>query len=445
MADRSGSWRGVGAVWLELGGHVRKGLGRLTARPVACLVTVGILLRLAGYLGDRSFWLDEISLRGNVVRRTLGDLLAPMEGTQLVPVGFLAWEVVAALLFGTGGLSLRLLPLLGGIGALIGFVPLSKRILTESAASRLVALAIFAVAGDLVYHSSELKPYSTDVAAAVACALAVPPTLSGRLSRRRVLGLTALGMVVVWFSFPSALVLGGLGLTAIGSAWRRGDRHGARVIATVCLAWLASFLLAYMMARRLLGVEGASSMRAFWNFAFPPWPPATLAEVVWPLRRIAYLFANPLDYHSRLAPGLTPWLAFPAAAIAGLGFVRMARRSPWTTASLVSPLALNLAAAHARLYPFHGRLSLFLAPALILLIGEGAGAILSASPRRWTRALVLGLLLAPPLGRYAYRFVQEGWDLSHNHVGDLRSFQLDAEWFPLRNPGRAVISSPPRP
>lgn len=431
MAEPKASWRGLRAVWIELRGHLRQGRILLTARPVVTLVTVGVILRLVGYLGDRSLWLDEGSLRANIVGRSAGNLFQPMIGTQLAPLGFLASEVAISRWLGTEAMALRLLPLLGGIGALVGFVPLSRRVLTVPGPSSLIALAVFAVAGDLVYYSSELKPYSTDVAAAVACALAGLPMLTGRPSRRGLLGLLGLGVVVVWMSFPSAFVLGGIGLSGIGAALRRGDDKGAAALAGVSLAWLLSFGAAYLVARRLLGEEGDTTMRAFWNFGFPPWPPGTASEALWPLRRVLYLFANPLDAHTRLASWLTPWLALPTAALGGLALVSMGRRNPALLVLLVAPLVLGLAAAYARLYPFHGRLVLFLAPALILLIGEGAGRVLSARPGRGTRALVLILLLAPPLSRYAYRFIQSEWDLTHNHVGDLRSFGLTPEQFPF--------------
>src|SRR5918999_1855822 len=88
--------------------------------------------------------------------------------------------------------SLRLVPFLAGVIALILFRQLAVRALPGLGG--LVAVALFAVGEPLVYWSAEAKQYSLDVLAAGALLyIASEPLLTGRLTGRRAAVLAAVG------------------------------------------------------------------------------------------------------------------------------------------------------------------------------------------------------------------------------------------------------------
>jgi hypothetical protein len=397
----------------------------LVRRRVAVILACGVVFRVALYLVNRPFWMDEGSLLANIEGRTAAGLFAPYTHTQLAPPGFLAVEWVARQFLGGGRWALRLFPLLCGLAALFGFDRLARRVLRPRAAW--VALALFAVSGDLVYYSSELKPYATDVAAAVACTLAGLAVGAGSASPWRCLGFAALGAAAVWVSFPSALVLAGVGATLIASALARGDWRRVLALGLTSLAWGASFAAADALALRMLGPGGRHGMLVFWGFAFPPWPPASLHDAAWPALRLLYLFLNPLDFHAPLGPRLSLW---PAVALAAVGAVSLWRRDRRSLGLLAAPGLFALGAAYLRLYPFHGRLALYLVPALLLVIAEGAARVTSSLRNRAARAAVLAaVLLVPTLQAVDRLFEPHAWT-NHNRFGDLGRERLD----PRRDP-----------
>jgi hypothetical protein len=406
--------------------YARAALAWLAARPFAVITAFGAVLRVALYAENRGFWLDEMSLRDNLEGRPAARLFAEYAHTQLAPPGFFALEWGVARVLGAGTLALRMIPLLCGLGALLGFAALARRCLPRPAA--LVALALFAVSGDLIVYASELKPYATDVAAAVACMWAGVAVAGEPLTPRRLIGLAALGTVVVWLSFPSALVLAAVGTVLIGGALVRGSWRDAAALGLPVAGWLASFAAEHALAARMLGARGRNGMRAFWNLGFPPWPPGSWRDAAWPLRQVLYLFVNPLDFYRPIGPWLS---ALPAVVFFGLGVASLWRRDRRLLALLVLPGLFGLAVAYPRLYPFHGRLVLYLVPPLLLLIAEGLSAALAAARDRRLRAALLATVLLTPTLAALYQLVEPTSGTEHNQIGDLRPGGVDPGHFPF--------------
>ena len=144
-------------------------LAALSRHRIGVVLGVGVALRIAQYLGGRSLWLDEYSLKQSIIGQPLAGLFGPLKNTQLAPPGFLVVEWIAVRVLGGHDWSLRLVPLLAGVFSLFLFEKLSRRYLKPTAA--LIALGTFALSDDLIYYASELKPYSSDLALGLACSL----------------------------------------------------------------------------------------------------------------------------------------------------------------------------------------------------------------------------------------------------------------------------------
>jgi hypothetical protein len=447
MPDDRGPGRGGGLRALahrEI--HVGPLIAALTGpRRLEALVALGVVLRVAQFLAGRSFWLDEGSLGDNILSLPLSGLFGPLTSTQIAPPGFLVVEWMVSRALGgsidTFVYSLRLFPLLGGIASLFLFRDVARRQLEPGAAW--IALALFAIDDDQIYFANELKPYGTDVTAALIVYRMVLPSASGPLTPARLLGLAAAGAALVWFSLPSAFVLGGVGGVLIASALTRRDWRRALLLVLVAVAWAASFVGVYAVSQAQL--DHRRDMWVFWDFAFPPWPPATAWDASWPIRRGLLLFINPLGFETPLGPVVSALL--PAALFLA-GCVSMGRRRPETLALLLAPGLLALLASYPRLYPFHGRLVLFLAPALLLLIGEGADHV-----GRWlgdrARVVVLVALFLFPAWGACYQILVPRDRPTLNPYGDRRlPWKVDPYRFPFPSPDspsgvRATIRTRP--
>ncbi len=400
-------------------------IASLVARhPGGLLLGLGVALRVAQYLAGRSFWMDEMSLAGNIVGKSFAGLFGPLEATQLAPPAFLALEWLAGQLPGAALWKLRLVPLLSGIASLFLFEWFSRRYLGPTAA--LIALAMFALSDGLIYYSSEVKQYSSDVAVALACGLMGPALATGPATPRRLLGLAAAGAGAVWFSHPALFVLAGVGVAAFATAIARRQRGRAAGLALVGAAWIASFAGVYAVSLRQLG--GSDGMWRFWAGAFPPSPDSAGGTLGWAGRKVLYLFVNPLDFATPLGPLVS---ALPALALFATGCASLGRRDGLGLATLLLPVGFAVAAAALRMYPTHGRLALFLVPFLLVPIAEGAGRVRSRGVRGVAWAAVLASLLLFPALDAAYHVVVPRDRDNFNPYGDRRPVSLDPARFPL--------------
>ena len=283
---------------------------------------------------------------------------------------------------------------------------------------RALAIALLAVSDDLIYYSSEFKQYSSDVLIALGCAFLVlgPSRSEGTVGR--FLGAFA-GGLATWFSFSSIFVLAAGGVWLAATALVRKDWERLIVLSVIGAVWLVNFTACYVISKRLLG--DGDWMWVWWGFSFLPLPPRSLGDLSSLFWTIANLFTNPAGLDTPISPITTGLLGL---GLYGVGLMRWVRdRKGAALAILVGPLALAMVASAARLYPFHGRTILYLAPLLILAVAEGAA--IFARPRwRWAAVALVTFFLIVPLGRFAMNFERPRSRMFDSH-GDQRNDLLD--------------------
>jgi hypothetical protein len=362
---------------------------RTVSTALLLLVLVGSGLRCAAWMGSRNLWIDESMLALNLVSRGPAELLEPLDWNQGAPVGFLLATKATIAVFGTSEMALRLLPLLGSLAGLIGFARLAPRLMPRSAAT--IAVFLFSVSPMLLSYSAECKQYATDASIAIGLLAVAVGLLHGEAGFRRWAVLAIAGAFAVWFSHPSAFVLGGIGTPLFLAALVKRDRLRTFAAGATIATWLVSFGLCYVLFLRKLG--GNQYLLDYWLGHFLP-APTSVGNLVWMLDH----YFTPFTY-----PGGMGGTEIRAGGIsAGLflvgiwGFVK----SRWeVAAALVLPALFALAASALHKYPFAGRLLLFLAPLMILGVARGAGMLFEAV---WTSqpaaaVVLLGILFSAPV------------------------------------------------
>jgi len=323
----------------------------------------GSLLRLTEYLFNRSLWLDELMLALNIINRSFYQLISPLDDAQGAPLGFLMLERLAVQVFGNSEYALRLFPLISGIISLFLFCLLAKRTIASKAVP--IALGFFALSGPLIYYSSEVKQYSSDVAIAISLSFAATYYESCKLTPWRVAGFGLLGAASVWFSHPSVFILAGIGMTLTfpcltGRQWAR--------IGTLSIAyslWVLSFAACYFISLRHLASH--SILLDAWKSAFVPSPIISVSAIEWFIRTFFEIFRNPVGLE----------LSGLAALTFVFGCISMLTNRREKFFILILPVLFTLIASGFHKYPFSSRLLLFITPALLLLIAEGTVQILS--------------------------------------------------------------------
>ena len=357
--------------------------------PVA-LGVLGAALRLWQYSAGASLWADEANLALNIVDRPLGRLLGPLDYRQMAPPGWLLLQKAAITLFGDGEHALRLIPLLGSLATLPLAWHVARRILRPGVEPAL-ALGLVATAVPLIFFAAQVKPYATDVAAALlllALALAVRRAGPGG---GRLLRLGLAGTLLPWLSYPALLVSAGLLAALVATAILERDRARLRSLVPVALAWAASAAGAIAWARGTLGPGDVEYLRQFWGRWLMPLPPRSLQDLGWPVARLTTVFGGGgLRYP---APGVFVALA----ALGTFALWRRARDHAWL---LLGPILATFAAAALQVYPFSPRLVLFLFPGFLILTAAGPGALASVGRAAGRRAATIATLLCAGLALY---------------------------------------------
>jgi hypothetical protein len=407
---------------------------------IATAVTgaIGALLRIRQYLAARSLWLDEAMIALNILDRSYEDLLKPLDYSQGAPIGFLLVQKMVANFIGQGEYALRLLPLLSGLLALIIFPFVARKYLTPRSA--LWAMILFSFANPLIYYASEVKQYSTDILATVLCLVIFLYMLERLLHVVDVIWLGPLGAAIVWFSHPSIFVLAATGLIIFFISLREGNRYKLVLVLAVGFFWIASFLLSIVISLESLAQNQV--LLDYWKSGFIPATAPVIEIFTWLLDRFLSMFNGVI--------GLA--LTGLALAISLFGAITMARRDKPHFFSLVLPILFLLIASYLQRYPFSGRLILFLAPLIMLLLAEGIEQLLTLPGARHHKVaswLVVYLLLFQPIKQtveyarnpkvrediapvidYAHQNWQEG-DMVYVYHGSYPAFTFYLPYFPI--------------
>ncbi len=380
------------------------------------LVALGVILRLGEYGDNRLLYKDEECLLQNLVEYKIHDFTTTLTESQLAPPGFLVVERIMVRLPLPVVPAGRLVPLLCSIASMFLMRSVARRYVSPRAVP--IAVGLFALNDWMLYYSAELKQYSGDVALTlVALLLAAGPTA---MTPSRLRLLICFGVVGVWFSHPLALVLAGVGTYFIAQAVLRRDWNRALGFVAMSLAWALSFAICYKVSHGILSKD--RFIWNWWDFAFLPLPPRSLAD----LERTGWQVLNLLN-----APGdvLMPvgvlWSAFIALGLFMLGGLALARRWRGGLYLLLAPLLFALLASALHQYPFHGRLLLFLVPSVHLLVSEGAVALAWCGGARLTFALAAFLLFQPAFDVLRHRLIVPRDHSEFDSHGDITRDLLD--------------------
>jgi Dolichyl-phosphate-mannose-protein mannosyltransferase len=342
------------------------------------VVLAGAALRIWQWAANWPLWLDEQMLSVNLRDRGLARLAGQLANNQSAPLGWLWLQRLVVDLFGTGERTLRVVPLLFGIGTLVVGWLVGRRYL--GAVGTVALVGFLAVNGSLVRYSTEVKQYSAD-AFFVLLLLGLAAWVVEQPTLRRATIWWAVAAVAGWFSMGSILAAPGFALVLFGVAIRRRRWWPAvREVALPGVLWLASFGAHYALSLRY--ATGSDYLAAFWDgLGYPP-RSGPLAVARWVLRRPEALSADPLHLNAGLPGGLWPKLVAALFwLLVAAGLVLAARRRPGYGLLLAAPMASGLILAVLRVVPLAVRLAIWLVPVLFVAV-----AVALDAAARWLRS-----------------------------------------------------------
>jgi len=359
------------------------------------VIFLGVVLRLRQYLSGRSLWADEAMLALNIVNRNFAQLFQPLDYDQGAPLGFLLVEKLINSTLGRTELALRLFPFLAGVASLWLFYRLlmSLRGGAERRRSNLLALALFAFNPQLIDYTSEAKQYIVDVAAALGLLLLAIPIFQNQINRKNFILLGLTGILALWFSHPALFVLAGIGVALVIQFLQARDFQNLRTVFVIGLLWLANLAALYFINLRDLSRN--NYLTKYWADGFLPLPP--WSDLNWLNELIVYQF------NVRFIPLLVLILILA-------GWFVLFREQKSLAIAFAFTALFAFTASALRLYPVSGRLSLFLIPLGIILLGkavEFTAEIFASNKLAATISTILlgGYLLINPLITSTQNFI----------------------------------------
>jgi hypothetical protein len=276
--------------------------------------------------------------------------------------------------------------LLASIGTLYLFYKVAQRTLLPTAIW--IALGLMAVCPHLIYYASEVKQYSTDVLVCSALYLVILNFLSHPSSIKTAFLLGITGAIGIWISHPVIIVLAGAGAATLSCLLLRRDPRSVLLFLGAIALWCASFAAIYFVSLR--EVAKNRFLYLYWASGFMPHDLLAIATWKWLFGHFFLLFRNP--------GGM---LAQPAAVCFLCGCFVLFRRNREQFWIIISPFFVAVLLSYLGRYPFEGRLLLFLAPPIFLLVAEGTSLVLGQR-RRSVRIIgyaLIVLIAAEPVAR----------------------------------------------
>lgn len=359
---------------------------------LAILVTllIGLLLRLAFYLQDRTLWLDEVMIVQNFGYSWSTLFSGRLFYMQRAPLGWLlAQKFLHDHFTPLIGLE-NAVRLLSFFAATISFTLLLdsiRRVFVGS--TRLFGFLLLACGWPTIYFAAETKPYAWDLLLATTV-LSISILAQNRRLRPSSLAILGIPLAILpWFSVSGILWIACL-LALL--TLRRILLAPKTFLPWLLNLWWIPFALAspWWLGRSINPGE-TQEFRSYWAPGFFPLFTNPLDAPLWLWDWISSFFIPLVRLHHSL-----DFLGFPAMlilmALFILGIIHALRRPSLPSTLILLTLAASLYLSLSVTYPPIGRLSLLLYPAFLWILLLGAQTLEKAYPP--TRSILASTLFA---------------------------------------------------
>ena len=383
----------------------------------------GFLVRFRQYFYNRSLWFDEVALALNIVNRSYTQLLDTLKYNQAAPPLFLWIEKLSIQVFGNNEYALRLFPFLCGVISLFLFYLLAIRF--TSGITTVIAIALFASLKEIVYYTTELKQYSSDLTIGLLLFLCLTSVHSKKLNIKQTISLSILGAFSIWLSHPSIFIMAGVEITnLVGNCWQKIKNILVNRIFLYTF-WLINFALLYVLT--IQKTMSNESLVDSWGVRYP----SSVLDIVWLLDAFGRFFYKPMGFIG-IGDGI-------GLIVFTIGAIVLSKTNKFKLLILNAPLLITLIAAYLQKYPFRDRLILFLSPYAILVISEGISFLVRQCYRKYQQyeevtnknkslialaansaftSLIVISLTVLPIARSSLMIVKPSWfNIEHIRLG----------------------------
>ena len=336
------------------------------------LLFLGFVIIVREHIGGRSLWVDEAMLALNM-NRSFSELLKPLYYNQTSPILFLFAARFFTLIFGISDYSLRILPLISGLGSLYVFFLICRRFLGGTAA--IVSMLLFILSYRLIYYANEFKQYSTDMFFSLLFFYFFLDLREEGFSLKKGIVIALIGLVSIWFSFSAIVVIILFAILALYYFIRDKNRKGLIFIMVSGFLWALNILAEYVFVYRRNPNFEFEPLLDYWVGGFMPFPPANWEEVLWLPRTIKEFFIYVTNTDTILTgrfPLIIDVYAYIFIILFMLGIIyAFKNKRGHFSLYVIGIIFLALCASALGKLPFGDRLTLYLVPLVLLVSAYG--------------------------------------------------------------------------
>ncbi|WP_299890768.1 glycosyltransferase family 39 protein [uncultured Lacinutrix sp.] len=343
------------------------------------IIVLGFCLTLIQFASNRSLWLDEAKLAYSIIDRDFLGLLAPLDSGQMAPILYLWITKCFNYLFGDYDLALRIFPLLCFLVSIVLVVKWSA-LLVKNKTILLIITALYCLCPTLIYYSSEVKQYSTDVMVFLLLLYCYFKDYKTQKSKWIVLSLV--GVLAVTLSNVSIIVFFVLGLYTLVF-----EVKNLKTLVIPFSIWLLAFSAYYFTF--LHQHPSRALMKNYWEFAFMPINPFSIEFWQWSYKAITLVFTKLLGFSDRF------YFYILIIIFYCIGIVSLLKKKNYKLLFILTvPIIVHLLLSSLKLYPFFTRIILYQVPLYFITIAIGMYYIYKKVEKHIHKSVaVLGLLL----------------------------------------------------
>jgi len=341
-------------------------------------IFIGFYLAIYQFSYNRSLWLDEATLANNIIKKGFFEITKPLEHGQVAPIGFLLVEKVMVHIFGTNEFALRLFPLLSYILSIPLFYVFSKEI-TKNSTISLISTSIYSQTEKIIYYSSEVKQYGTDILWSI---LILYFTLKLDLRKKNNLICYALiGGISIFFSNIAIIILFVAGIYVVIKEVKINRNWN---ILFPLFSWVIFFFTYYYFF--IHDHPHKQMMINYWAKSFLPLNPFSGDFFAFLYNEAFREIFTPINF------GVSKKISF---IISCCSIVFALKHKNYKLLYFcLAPIFLHLILSSLKMYPFSGRLILYIIPLILLLFSVGLYQIYCFPPQN-KRKFFQFILIAP--------------------------------------------------
>ena len=332
-------------------------LQRYDKTIIVLLFICGFAISLIQFLSDRSLWLDEANLSHSIIHRDAFRLLKPLGLMQVAPILFLQFEKLFSSLLPNSDYGLRIFPLLSYWLSIVFFFKIVKLIFNKNYLI-IFGLSLFVLNPTLIYYSSEVKQYMSDVLVLIIIYYVILKNY--KHTKEMYFIFIIAGVFGVFLSNVAPIILLSAGVYLFYTSYTNNYSEIKYLIITFII-WGVSFCVYYFLFIHNHPTKDFMVIYWYKAGAFLPGNPFTADFYIflWIKSQMIIYKLFKFKHFGGVLIGVL--------LIAGVAKIIVQKKSNLIVLLLL-PLITHLFLSSLNIYPFDKRLILYLTPLFIILI-----------------------------------------------------------------------------